>query len=317
MVGSAYGDSLGAATEFLDYIGIKRTYGNRGIDYCVSFFGLPAGSITDDTQMAIATAKGLISGLTRKSDHFLIISIWYAYLDWLETQSNPFESRAPGSTCLRSLRSNLMGTLEEPLNASNGCGGIMRAHPVGLAYAGQTARAFQIGMETAMITHGGVDGYIPAGFFAALVAESFNGNDLLKSIETVLRFLSGLSVSSAGTKKVVQIALKTFDKTGDSGLIIDQNFALRSSSAGWYGDEALGVALFAVLRAKNPVEAVKIAVNHSGDTDSTGAIAGAIAGVFSGLEDFNQELERTKVRIEHQELLENLAQELLQLSNRR
>jgi ADP-ribosylglycohydrolase len=61
---------------------------------------------------------------------------------------------------------------------------------------------------------------------------------------------------------------------------------------GWVAEEALAVALYAVLAtlpgaaAAEPVQhfrdAVALAINHSGDSDSTGSIAGNILGAFYG-----------------------------------
>jgi len=309
MIGAAYGDSLGALPEFLNYDAILNQFGRNGVERCEPFFGLPAGSITDDTQMAMATARGLIKGVKKEYDRYFILkSIWGEYLKWLESQSRPGESRAPGSTCLSALRSGKMGNIDVPLNHSNGCGGIMRAHPVGIAFAGQIARAFDIGLRSAAITHGGSEGYMPAGFLAALVSEIFNGTDFMEAIQKNIDYMTIIfsPIRTDATVRIVARALASFNDSGETGRIIDQTFATRSNSAGWYGDEALGVALFACLRASEPVEAVKIAVNHSGDSDSTGSIAGAIAGAMYGHRAFCEELRRTNVELEHQEILLDL-----------
>ncbi|RYG42991.1 ADP-ribosylglycohydrolase family protein, partial [bacterium] len=51
---------------------------------------------------------------------------------------------------------------------------------------------------------------------------------------------------------------------------------------GWVAEEALAIGVFCALRGKDFEEAVAIAVNHSGDSDSTGSIAGQIVGTFAG-----------------------------------
>jgi len=54
---------------------------------------------------------------------------------------------------------------------------------------------------------------------------------------------------------------------------------------GWVGDEALAIALYCALKYENDFEKAIIAsVNHSGDSDSTGAITGNILGAYLGLE---------------------------------
>jgi ADP-ribosyl-[dinitrogen reductase] hydrolase len=45
-----------------------------------------------------------------------------------------FAQRASGNTCISALESGAMGTIEKPINDSKGCGGVMRAAPVGMLY---------------------------------------------------------------------------------------------------------------------------------------------------------------------------------------
>jgi ADP-ribosylglycohydrolase len=53
---------------------------------------------------------------------------------------------------------------------------------------------------------------------------------------------------------------------------------------GWVGEEAFAIALYAVLSAGSFTEAIAIATNHSGDSDSTASIAGQIWGAMKGLD---------------------------------
>ena len=72
--------------------------------------------------------------------------------------------------------------------------------------------------------------------------------------------------------------------------------AIRLLGEGWVGDEALAIALFCVLRHPDDLKGCLIAaVNHDGDSDSTGSIAGNILGARLGLsalpEEFREKLE--------------------------
>ena len=54
---------------------------------------------------------------------------------------------------------------------------------------------------------------------------------------------------------------------------------------GWVGEEALAIALYCATVAEDDfARAVRLAVNHSGDSDSTGAIAGNLVGLMVGVE---------------------------------
>ena len=72
---------------------------------------------------------------------------------------------------------------------------------------------------------------------------------------------------------------------------------------GWVAEEAFAIALYCSLRYQNDFsKAIIAAVNHKGDSDSTGAIAGNIAGAFAGYEQmedkWKQNLELKKVILE-------------------
>jgi len=58
----------------------------------------------------------------------------------------------------------------------------------------------------------------------------------------------------------------------------------KSLGQGWVAEEALAIALYCALVAPNFEEAVVLAANHSGDSDSTGAIAGNICGALYGVD---------------------------------
>jgi len=59
---------------------------------------------------------------------------------------------------------------------------------------------------------------------------------------------------------------------------------VESLGAGWIAEEALAISLFCALKADNFKDGVLLAVNHSGDSDSTGAITGNILGLIHGVD---------------------------------
>lgn len=199
IVGGAIGDALGAPTEFMNLESILQKYGKNGVNDYVEFED-GSGQITDDTQMLLFTAEGLLRAWHRATSR----GIWGAYhqicfnsyLRWLKTQNDwhsddalkhtdldgwlikqkfLYQRRAPGSTCLSALRSGKPGTIENPINNSKGCGGIMRIAPVGLLFHQDPEQAFKTGAELAAMTHGHPSGYLSAGFLAGLIAFINNG----------------------------------------------------------------------------------------------------------------------------------------------
>ena len=153
LIVGAIGDALGWPVEFLNQSEITNRYGPNGItDLEIS----PSGKaeITDDTQMTLFTAEGIIRAQARGIEYGICHPpsvVFYAYQRWLLTQGysrvKEYEGsydgwllgikelharRAPGNSCLSALLHRKQGTTEEPINNSKGCGGIMRVAPAGL-----------------------------------------------------------------------------------------------------------------------------------------------------------------------------------------
>ena len=154
LIGGAIGDALGYPIEFMSLKAIKQKYGDKGYINYQEFNNLGKAVISDDTQMTLFTANGLLNYITRititNGFHWetLIEIITLAYKDWLKTQvgidnyyyNDPFKCwirdikelnlrRAPGNTCISALQSLKCGKVE---NDSKGCGGVMRVAPIGL-----------------------------------------------------------------------------------------------------------------------------------------------------------------------------------------
>ena len=82
--------------------------------------------------------------------------------------------------------------------------------------------------------------------------------------------------------------------------------------AGWLAEEALAISLYCCLVAANLEEAVVLAVNHSGDSDSTGAITGNIMGAMLGQKAIP---ERWADGVELRDEIIALARDLAELTN--
>ena len=303
MLGGAVGDALGAPVEFLTLDEICRRHGKTGITRMEAAYGR-RGAITDDTQMALFTAEGLILCKVRAEYAHggqTIPAIYHAYLRWLFTQdahrrpqlikdhgtcavidgiltAHPefFSRRSPGDTCLSSLRSGTMGTMDRPINNSKGCGGVMRVVPIGLTHL-DAEEAFMLGCATAAITHGHPTGYLSAGFMASLISRLMSGKPLAGAIEDASRILkakAGHEESSAAVDSAVELSLSHQPSAG----------SIETLGAGWVAEEALAIGLYCAMAAGDDFRrGVLLAVNHSGDSDSTGSITGSILGAHHGV----------------------------------
>ncbi len=304
MLGLAIGDALGAPVEFLTLSEIRSRYGPEGIVDLDAWRGHPAGSFTDDTQLSLATAVGLLSAFAdeaeRGSSH-VVGSLYGAYGAWLELQMDEREQRGPGRTCLTALASGRIGTVSQPLNDSKGCGGVMRVAPIGLAFPADLA--FRHGVEAAAITHGHPSGYLSAGLLAEVVARLSDGEDLHAAVDAACNSLGAWEGHREALEAVHRAATLAVGPTPTQS-------AISALGAGWVGEEALAIALFCALRFGSDFRAaVRAAANHDGDSDSTASICGAIVGTAYGADVLpNPWIER----VERRALLEDLARRMHQ-----
>lgn len=307
LIGGAAGDALGYAVEFLSESFIRSRFGDNGITEYQLRNGV--AQISDDTQMTLFTANGLLFGDTRGHMRGIMGSpdsyVAVAYREWYKTQveSNAhcnrefttcwllnvpelFAARAPGNTCLSAIEDGCCGTIENPINNSKGCGGVMRVTPVGLYYGESHWDGMRVDLLAADIaarTHGHEMGYIPAAMLAHIV-RLVSHNDEIKLKDAVLD-------SYTAMKRIFPFAqhLPAFLRLIDKALELaesseDDLKAIHQLGEGWVGDEALAIAVYCALKYSNDFDKALIAaVNHNGDSDSTGAITGNILGAYLGL----------------------------------
>lgn len=301
LLGGALGDALGAGIEFASLAQIRDRYGPDGVSGLVPAYGR-RGAITDDTQMTLFTVEGLIRASVRDRSkgicHYPTV-VRHAYMRWLHTQGHRWpppgppdvdsdapdgwlvgvadlhHRRAPGNTCLSALERGGLGEIDRPLNHSKGCGGVMRAAPAGFLRLPAEER-FRLGCEVAALTHGHPSGYLPAGYLAAAVGALVDGAALRDALDTAEAILAGW----AGHEETLD-AVRAGRRLGERGLPGPED--LERLGGGWVGEEALAVALACAVGAAGFRDGVLAAVNHSGDSDSTGAIAGHLLGALNGM----------------------------------
>ncbi len=336
LVGGAIGDALGAAIEFLNIHQIIEKYGPSGVTAYVEFAD-GTGEFTDDTQMTLFTAEGLLGAMCREDFNGTETEtnriVYHAYLQWLLTQEMPlkyvsqpealkdeengwlikqtalFKRRAPGTSCLSALRSGIAGSIEKPINNSKGCGGIMRVAPAGLVLAGENEKAFANGCNLAAITHGHPSGYLSAGLFASLISDLAVGvpfEQALQNAITILQKRPGMEETLFAVQNAINLYNESKILLKSSPEKIPQ--FIEKLGSGWVGEEALSISLFCcLLYPDNFEKGVLAAINHSGDSDSTGSITGNILGLINGL---NKIPEAWISNLRNYQLVEKMGKEL-------
>ena len=294
LLGGAVGDALGYAVEFKSRREIQELYGAGGIRHPeVSRAG--EVEVSDDTQMTLFTADGLLRSMDRGSHDQgeMLDAVRDATLAWyaLQTGGNLpndmrhglarykvlAKSQAPGTTCTSACAAGATGTPEDPIDNSKGCGGVMRVAPVGLIPALTPTQAFDLGARCAAQTHGHPSGYLSAGVLAAVIGGLREGLDLNAAVANAL----GVARRWSGSDETVAAVRQAEELAASHGS--DHHDAIVRLGEGWVGEEALAIGLYSAMVASDFREAVRIAGNHGGDSDSTALIAGQIHGAWKGL----------------------------------
>ena len=367
LIGGAAGDALGYAVEFDRFSEIIAKYGPSGITKYELVHGV--AEISDDTQMTLFTANGMLMGLTRWYMRGIGAApeyyVEYAYQDWYDTQMKSYEevmapnerhcpnchtwlsalpelyaSRAPGNTCLTAIKEMKDG--RTPQNDSKGCGGVMRVAPWPLFCACHNVRygieeIDVAGGEIARLTHKHPLGWIPAIVMTHIIYRIVKdgGFEGLEKFSAVKRFAAIVNEALQLLPRLVvnnNVSEVTWDQEKSIGEVfyndierqrelIERALFLAENELsdvdnisrlgeGWVGEETIAIAIYAVARHIDSFEDVLIAaVNHDGDSDSTGAVAGNIIGAIVGYEAI---LQKFKEHLELHDVILSVADDLHQ-----
>ncbi len=309
ITGGAVGDALGYPIEFVySFNDICARYGKEGItEFDMSYPWLESEEkkalFSDDTQMTLYTAEGLLEA--ERNGKPIAPTVCNAYLAWYAHQAGRKvkisyqsklseieelnQNRAPGNTCLSALAAIHAG--KEPQNASKGCGGIMRVAPVGLygaAHDWSPADTARLAGELAELTHLHPLSTYSSATLAVIVqlcasSEDAVDKEMFKGIvDKSLKIVSDVYGADAAAmdefRKIVGNAMSLEDDPQSDWQIIEDRIG-----EGWVAEETLAIALFSTLRHVDDFTGCLIsAVNHGGDSDSTGSVAGNIIGAILG-----------------------------------
>ncbi|MGP4016395.1 ADP-ribosylglycohydrolase family protein [Saccharopolyspora sp. 5N708] len=330
VLGCAVGEALGMPIAADGWDEIRSRHGADGLtDYIPA--GHPSGRLGSDTQLLLFSLEGTIranvsrrtTGTEDPTRH-----IQHAYQRWLHTQhlswpraageflrGTPvpdgwlvgqralFQTRNPGRTMMRTLIAfakgqQPMGTPENPVSDSQGSSAIMRAVPAAL-WSNDPAEVFHVGTNTAALTHGHPTAWLSAGTLAFLVSRLMNGEPLAAAVDAALEQLAPHTGHEEVSRRIT-----TAVRLARSGRIPPGDLE-RSIGTGATAAEALGIGLYAALVCDGDFDAaLPVAVNHSGNSATTGAVCGSLIGAASGAERIP---ERWTSELELYDVIERLA----------
>ena len=307
LVGGAVGDALGYEVEFLSLESILKKFGKDGITRYSLNHSNRTALFSDDTQMSLFTLEGMMNGIVATKAgpaEGILPYIKDSYLNWLKTQTEKPHSmpdswigylktlwsrRAPGMTCLSALDTLANGGKVK--NDSKGCGGVMRVAPIGIFNAAHPhiysyKDTALLAGNAAEITHKHFASTLASALLATTV-ENCISDETVDRMQLYFIITGGLMMMQEyfpGHEEEIRefrTLMETAMEMGKSN--VPEREAIARLGEGWVGDEALAIAVFAAMRHIDNFEKCMVcAVNHDGDSDSTGAIAGNIIGAILG-----------------------------------
>ncbi|MDQ0663865.1 ADP-ribosylglycohydrolase [Arthrobacter ulcerisalmonis] len=309
LLGGALGDALGYTVEFDSIDEIRQRFGAQGL---TGFDGLSSPlHFSDDTQLTLYTVDGLVEALEWANSGVgadVNACLWLAYLRWLATQGEHAgpaapvpqprwidgnevlrQRRHPDKDCITGLATGEMGTSVRPVNpGAKGAGTVMRSAPFGLIPHITPDAVYKLSADAAALTHGHPAAHQGAGIFSLLIHKLVSGEALQDAAAAVAAHAAALPRVAPELPERLEAALRLAEKA-----VVGPEELVQVLGAGWMAEEALAVALYAVLAtlpadgadarpARHFREAVALAVNHSGGSDTAGSMAGNILGALYG-----------------------------------
>ena len=302
LLGLAIGDALGHTVDYMDWEQIREAYGESGI-LGFDLQNYEWAEISSHTQLATFSACGLLSGMNRGKKEPYSKYLAAALQEWARSQQTrtapprglcwvaqlpQFRRRACMDTrMVESLTRWTPGTVQRPANSYNTPGVLMAAAAVGLFFAPgrmEPSRIGMLGAQAVALTHGDPEtllagalvAYVIAGVLQApevVLAEQFS-----QAMEAVCgqfgeRYPQAVEALAGKIRKVFSLVKR---------LELEPRKALEQLGCNTAAECVAGAFYSCLIHPGNFDEAVTVAVNHSGRSSATGALAGAIMGARLG-----------------------------------
>ena len=262
--GQLIGDSLGSLVEFQDAKRIARAFPDGVRDLADGgVWNTLAGQATDDSELALALARCLVAQTTFDAD-----AVAATYGDWY--RSAPFDIGSTTSQAFSILQPKSTNSAAVAMAAANSAsaanGSLMRVAPIGIA-ARDPLQAAAWATVDSRLSHPHPQCVASCAAFAAAIHAGISGGDATNMLETALQAARDLAAHEV---------IEALESAAAGHLPADFQ-----SQMGWVLI-ALQNAFHQLLHCSNAVEALVETVGKGGDTDTNGAIAGALLGALHG-----------------------------------
>lgn len=303
LVGCAIGDALGNPFEMKQAISPALVEWDGLFKEGGTFWHGQPGQYTDDTLMSMALSASLV-----EHQGFNPEDVASKYLAWYESGN----TRGIGTTTMSALLKLKLGATWEESGLTTGMDGqpaggngtAMRASPIGLVYRNDLHKLLEVAMTDASITHNAMEpklSSIAVALGVALLANRQADNtNVMVNIKNILPEDNDASNRLGAALDCLNFGIDPMDSL--------VNFIGKTGNKG-YAPETVASAFYCLAATDNFRDCVVMSIKCGGDTDSTAAVAGALAGTWYGLEGIPEEYKS----VENFQLLTDITQELMNI----
>lgn len=261
LLGLACGDALGGAVEFRDRADLDRSF-PHGVREILGGgpHRLERGEYTDDTSLALAIARACTA------DGIDLDAVAANFVAWL--RSNPKDIGIATAQALRLIDRNVpWREAGERLQAASangvaGNGSVMRCAPLALRFRTDRQQLTWSSIETSRMTHADPRATWGSVALNQGIAHLLGGGDPSSVVAAAIHDIDEERVVDA----IVRSPGLTRDEVESGGYVLD----------------TLNAAFWSLLTTDTAEDAIVRAVALGSDADTTGAVAGALAGAFYG-----------------------------------
>ncbi|WP_135304828.1 ADP-ribosylglycohydrolase family protein [Haloarcula amylovorans] len=289
LLGLACGDALGRPVEFKSASEISAEHGRLDEMIGHGTWNQPAGTITDDTEQALCIARSFV-----EQQAFDPADVADRFVAWYDT--GPFDIGGMTRRALTRLKrgdewdkAGQQVWEQSPEGQNAGNGSVMRCAPLAIPYVADWERLAEVSRQSSQITH--ADPRCTYGCAVLNVTIAGLLDDAASPLGDALDYVG----SDAPDELMAALEPLARGESPDG---------LETSG---YVVHSLQTALHDGLVAESAEEAIVTGVNRGGDTDTIGAIAGAVAGARFGASALP---DRWLAAIDEAEELESLAEQL-------
>lgn len=297
LTGLSLGDALGMPTQSMSPAAIREAYGRvdtlrDAIPNQPIAPGMPAGSVTDDTEQALIVADLIING----RGHIDPVDFSKRLLAWEDDMKSRGSLDLLGPSTKLALEQVRQGAdISSTGKTGTTNGAAMRVTPVGIANRPDDTRTLANRIyESCQVTHDTVAGFQGAALISTVVSLGVEGMPIREALEESLRVVHSMDSRGAWTPKAsvpararqaIHLSEEFLDEDDfEQHLIADCGTSVESN-------ESVAASFALAWRfADNPQTSLFTAVNLGGDTDTIAAMTGAMTGACAGPDAFDATL---------------------------